>query len=277
MINFENSKYFEAYNQITDIVGKQQPEIAVILGSGLGHFADSIKDKIVLPTKNINLFPKSTVLGHNGNMVFGHVNGKQVLTYQGRIHFYEGYSIEDVVFPVIISHLFGVKKIIITNVSGAVNLTFHPGNIIFIDNHITNPNIEKEIFDLFGMKNNFRKEIYDAKILREISNITDKLGIEFRKGTYFWTTGPSYETPAEIRAMRTIGADMVGMSTVPEVIAAASLDMKIICLSCISNYASGILDEPLTHNAVIDVIEKNNVKISSLLSEIIKLLGTSKN
>ena len=271
MINFENSKYFEAYNQIKDIVGEQKPEIAVILGSGLGHFADSIKDKIVLPTKDINLFPKSTVLGHSGNMVFGNVNGKKVLTYQGRIHFYEGYSIKDVVFPVIISHLFGVKKIIITNVSGAVNLTFHPGNIIFIDNHITNLNIEKEIFDLFGMKNNFRKEIYDAKILKEISNITKKLDIEFLKGTYFWTTGPSYETPAEIRAMRTSGADMVGMSTVPEVIAAASVDMKINCLSCISNYASGILDEPLTHDAVIDVMEKNNVKISSLLSEIIKL------
>ena len=271
MLKPENTKYFEAYNQIKDIVGEQQPEIAIILGSGLGHFADTINDKIIVPTQNIDLYPKSTVPGHSGNMVFGNINGKKILTFQGRIHMYEGYPIKDVVFPVIISHLFGVKKIIITNVSGAINTSFHPGDIMFIDSQITHINIEQEMFELFGQKKTFRQKLYDSEILEEMPKITEKLGIAFCKGTYFWTTGPSYETAAEVKALRKIGADTVGMSTVPEVLVASSLGMRIVSFSCISNYATGISDEILTHKAVIELINKNNVKISHLISEIIKL------
>jgi purine-nucleoside phosphorylase len=270
MITFKNTKYFEAYEQIKSILTEQLPEIAVILGSGLGHFANSINDKIVLQTANINLYPKSTVSGHNGNIVFGHVNGKKVLTFQGRLHLYEGYPFQDIIFPVIISHLFGVKKIIITNVSGAVNFTFHPGDIIFLDGQITNINIEQEMFKLFGTKSIFRQEIFDSKILKEMPNITEKLNIKFKKGSYFWTTGPSYETAAEIRALRKIGADTIGMSTVPESLVANALGMRVVAFSCISNYATGVSNEILTHDSVMKLIEENSTKICFLISQIIK-------
>ena len=271
MINLENTKYFEAYTQIKNIVGEQHPEIVVILGSGLGYFVDNINDKIIIKTENINHYPKSTVAGHSGNLIFGNVSNKKILTFQGRIHLYEGYPFKDVVFPVIISHLFGVKKIIITNVSGSINPSFSPGDIMFVDSQITNINIDQDMFDLFGQKNMFRQQLYDSKILEEAPKITEKLGIKFIRGTYFWTTGPSYETAAEVKALRIIGADTVGMSTVPEVLVAHTLDMRVTCFSCISNYATGTSDEILTHETVIDIVKKNNIKISSLVSEIIKI------
>ncbi len=271
---FENTKYYEVFLQIKERIGDFVPDVCIILGSGLGIFADEIEDKIVVPTAELKNYPRSTVMGHKGNIIFGKINNKYVIAFQGRIHCYEGYKLSEAIFPVVIAHLFNTKILITTNVSGGINSSFKPGDIVFLNNHI-NLTYKNPIRELPSLNDNFfikSKEIYDSNILNTISSVTGKFGVDFKKGTYLWTLGPSYETPAEIQAFKKLGADMVGMSTVPEVISGAYLGMKIVGISLISNYASGISDQKLSHSEVIEISEKNKFTLGSLLKEIIGIL-----
>jgi purine-nucleoside phosphorylase len=270
----ENTKYYKVFQQIKEKIDDFIPEVCLILGSGLGIFAEEIDNKMIFPTSNLSDYPKSTVEGHKGNIIFGKIEKKNVNAFQGRIHFYEGYKLYDTIFPIILANLFGAKTLITTNVSGGINSSFKPGDIIFIDNHI-NFTFKSPIKDLPADNFNSDRshtEFYDTSLLKRISEITEKFGIDFKKGTYLWTLGPSYETPAEIQAFKKLGADMVGMSTVPEVITASHLGMKVIGISLISNYASGISDQKLSHAEVIEISEKNKFKLGSLLKEVIHIL-----
>ncbi|MGC4376428.1 purine-nucleoside phosphorylase [Fictibacillus sp. Mic-4] len=252
---------------------KEKPSIGLILGSGLGILADEIKDPIKIPYREIPEFPVSTVEGHAGQLVIGKLEGKQVIAMQGRFHYYEGYSMEKVTFPVRVMKEIGVSSIIVTNAAGGVNTSFEPGDLMLITDHInnlgTNPLIGPNDNRL-GVRFPDMSEAY-SKELREIARRAAKeLSISLKEGVYVANTGPCYETPAEIRMLRALGADSVGMSTVPEVIVARHAGMKVLGISCISNMAAGILDQPLTHDEVMETTEKVKSNFLSLVKQIVK-------
>lgn len=235
------------------------PKIGLILGSGLGVLADEISNPVKIPYQEIPDFPVSTVEGHAGQLVFGQLSGVEVVTMQGRFHFYEGYSFEKVTFPVRVMKELGVDMLIVTNAAGGVNESFSPGDLMLISDHINNmgsnpligPNDSK-----LGVRFPDMSEAYSKKLRRAAKEIASRLQIEVKEGVYVGNTGPVYETPAEIRMLRTLGGDAVGMSTVPEVIVACHSGLEVLGISCISNMAAGILDQPLTHDEVIETTER---------------------
>lgn len=250
-----------------------QPEIGLILGSGLGVLAEEIEDAIEIPYNEIPDFPVSTVEGHEGQLVIGRLQGKKVITMKGRFHYYEGYSFEKVTFPVRVMIELGVKSLIVTNAAGGVNEGFTPGDLMIITDHINNtggnpligPNDPKQ-----GVRFPDMSTAYSKRYTELAKSVGEKLNIPLKQGVYVGNTGPSYETPAEIRMLRTIGSDAVGMSTVPEVIVARHGDIEVLGISCISNMAAGILDQPLTHYEVIETTEKVKTNFLSLVKEIVK-------
>lgn len=253
-------------------IGDFNPEIGIILGSGLGDFADSF-ESIIVPYNEIPGFQKSSVAGHKGQLVFTEVNGKKVVMMQGRYHFYEGYSMQTVTFPVKIMKKLGVKTLIITNAAGAVSGEFTPGELMFITDHInfmgTNPLIGAND-DTLGTRFPDMSEVYNEELIDLAENIAEKLGISYQKGVYVATTGPSYETPAEIVMFRKLGGNAVGMSTVPEAIVANYCGLKVLGISCLTNYAAGVADCPLNHQEVIDTANRVKESFKNLLSEFIK-------
>ncbi|MGE5632492.1 MAG: purine-nucleoside phosphorylase [Caulobacteraceae bacterium] len=249
------------------------PEIALILGSGLGEMAEIVEDKIIIDYKDIPNFPVSTVQGHKGRLVFGILNGKKVAVMQGRFHFYEGYKMQEVVFPVWVFKALGIKKLIATNAAGGVNTSFKPGDLMIIKDHINFANMNSLIgpnIDDFGPRFPDMSEAYSKKLIETVRKSAEALGIEVKEGTYIYLTGPSYETPAEIRAFRILGADAVGMSTVPEVITANHCGMSAVGISCITNMAAGILDQPLNHHEVMETAEKVKVNFSKLIRKLVE-------
>lgn len=248
----ETKQYIE--NAITD-----KPEVGIILGSGLGFLVEEIQNPVLLPYTNIPHFPVTTVEGHQGQLAIGKFENKSVVMMQGRFHYYEGYSMEDVVYPVRVMSQLGIKNLIITNAAGGVNVDFQPGDLMLINDHINlmgaNPLIGPNIRQ-FGDRFPDMSEAYNLK-LRELARSTAKdLSIQVQEGVYAGVTGPSYETPAEIRYMRIIGADAVGMSTVPEVIVANHMGINVLGISCITNMAAGVLPEKLNHDDVVEVANK---------------------
>jgi len=248
----ETKKYIE--NAITI-----KPEMGIILGSGLGFLVEEIQNPIFLPYNDIPHFPVTTVEGHKGQLVIGKLEGKNVVAMQGRFHYYEGYSMENVVYPVRIMGQMGIENLIITNAAGGVNVNFHPGDLMLIEDHInlmgTNPLIGPNIGQ-FGERFPDMSEAYNLE-LRKLARSTAKdLKICLHEGVYAGVTGPNYETPAEIRYLRTIGADAVGMSTVPEVIAANHMGIRVLGISCITNMAAGVLPEKLNHDEVVETANK---------------------
>ena len=248
----ETKKYIS--NAITD-----EPEIGIILGSGLGFLVEEIQNPILLPYNDIPHFPVTTVEGHKGQLAIGKFENKNVVMMQGRFHYYEGYSMEDVVYPVRVMGQLGIKNLIITNAAGGVNVDFQPGDLMLIKDHINlmgaNPLIGPNIKQ-FGDRFPDMSEAYNP-VLREIAVSTAKdLAINIQDGVYAGVTGPSYETPAEIRYLRTIGADAVGMSTVPEVIIANHMGINVLGISCITNMAAGVLPEKLNHDEVVETANK---------------------
>jgi len=236
-----------------------EPEIGLVLGSGLGMLADLIEQPIVIPYSDIPHFPVSTVEGHAGELVAGQIKGKPVVMMKGRFHLYEGYSVYEVTLPIRAMKAIGVQKLVVTNAAGGINLSYKPGDLMLIRDHINftfrNPLIGPNDNEL-GVRFPDMSEAYSAR-LRGIAQSTAKeLGLPLQEGVYVGLLGPSYETPAEIRMMRTIGADAVGMSTVAEVIAARHAGIEVLGISCISNMAAGILDQPLSHEEVMDTTEK---------------------
>lgn len=249
------------------------PEIGLILGSGLGVLADEIENPVAIPYEDIPHFPVSTVEGHAGQLVFGDLEGKRVVAMQGRFHFYEGYSMEQVTFPVRVLKLIGVETLIVTNAAGACNENFNPGDLMIITDHInffgTSPLIGKNANE-FGTRFPDMSEAYDKQLMKLTEQVASDLGLNVQKGVYFGNTGPTYETPAEVRMARLLGGDVVGMSTVPEVIVARHSDMRVLGISCVSNMAAGILDQPLNHEEVIETTERVRQDFLSLVRGTIK-------
>ena len=253
-------------------IGDFKPEIGIILGSGLGELADEYCD-IAIPYSEIPGFEASTVSGHKSRLVFANINGKKVVMMQGRFHFYEGHSIQKVVFPVKVMKKLGVKTLIVTNAAGGVNPDFKPADLMIITDHINhmgvNPLIGPNDSDM-GERFPDMSEVYTKKYVKLAENIGKKLGIKLQKGVYIALTGPSYETPAEVRMARIIGADAVGMSTVPEAITASWAGMNVIGLSCICNSAAGVSTVGLSHADVIKAAGEAKDKFIKLVKEIIK-------
>ncbi|KXZ21515.1 purine-nucleoside phosphorylase [Bacillus nakamurai] len=238
---------------------KETPKVGLILGSGLGVLADEIEGAVKLTYENIPDFPVSTVEGHAGQLVLGTLEGVQVIAMQGRFHYYEGYSMDQVTFPVRVMKALGVESLIVTNAAGGINTEFRAGDLMIITDHInfmgTNPLIGPNEAD-FGARFPDMSEAYDKQLSSLAEKTANELNIPVQKGVYTAVTGPSYETPAEVRFLRTMGSDAVGMSTVPEVIVANHAGMRVLGISCISNAAAGILDQPLSHDEVMEMTEK---------------------
>jgi purine-nucleoside phosphorylase len=252
-----------------------QPEIALILGSGLGVLADLIENPIVLNYSHIPHFPVSTVEGHAGELVVGTIEGKHVLVMKGRFHAYEGYGQETVSFPVRVMKELGVKTLIVTNAAGGVNTSFQVGDLMVLSDHLNltyrNPLIGPNDADL-GVRFPDMSEAYSRRLRKLAHQVAESQNFTLREGVYAGLLGPTYETPAEIRMLRTLGADSVGMSTVPEVIVARHAGIEVLGFSCISNMAAGILDQPLSHAEVMETTEKVKPIFLKLILGIIKAL-----
>ncbi len=236
-----------------------KPAIGLILGSGLGILADEIKNSHIISYKDIPNFPISTVEGHAGELVIGELMGKQVIALKGRFHYYEGYSMDKVTFPVRVMIALGVEQIIVTNAAGGVNKNFTPGDLMIIEDHINfafdNPLIGPNDNKL-GVRFPDMSQAYNLQLINMAKRVAKKNNIDIKTGVYAFLTGPTYETPAEVKMMGILGADAVGMSTVPEVIAAVHGGIDVLGISCITNMASGILDQPLSHDEVIETTQK---------------------
>ena len=252
---------------------KLRPSVALVLGSGLGAFADSLGGATRIPYKEIPHFPVSTAIGHAGELVVGTIGGVPVAVMAGRVHYYEGYRMEEVVFPVRVLGRFGVKTIILTNAAGSVNVDYKPGELMVIEDHInymgTHPLIGPNDEQL-GPRFYDMSEAYDPALREIAEKACGKAGVPVRRGVYIAFTGPSYETPAEIRMARTLGADAVGMSTVPEVLAARHMGIRVVGISCITNMGAGVLKKKLDHREVLEVGEKVKAGLMDVLGRIIR-------
>ena len=251
-----------------------KPEIGLILGSGLGSFADD-RIEIVgrLPYCEIEAFPVSTVPGHAGQFVFCHLNERRVICMQGRFHFYEGYSMDQLTLPIRVMHQLGMQTLFVTNAAGGINPCYVPGDFMLIHDHInflgTNPLIGSIVEG--GVRFPDMTEVYDKALRQKIREWAKSEDFRLQEGIYLATTGPSFETPAEIRAFATLGADAVGMSTVPEAIVARQLGIRVIGLSCISNAAAGISSGPLTYLEVAETADRVRLEFADLLAGAIAL------
>ena len=263
-----------AFNYISENI-ECEPDTGLILGSGLGVLADEIEETQVISYENIPGFPVSTVDGHAGRLVCGNLAGEYVMTLQGRFHYYEGYEMDEIVLPVRIMKLMGIDRLIITNAAGGINLNFSPGDLMFITDHINmmgdNP-LRGDNQPDFGPRFPDMSEIYSKKLIEIGEKCASDLGIITRRGVYVGVMGPSYETPAEIRYFRAAGADVVGMSTVPEAIVASHMGISVLGISCITNMAAGVLPEPLSHEEVIETAEKVKPKFISLVKNILEVV-----
>jgi len=249
-----------------------RPRIALVLGSGLGGFADSLSDATRIPYAEIPAFPRSTAIGHAGQMVIGKAGGVAVAAMQGRVHLYEGYSAQQVTFPIRVFGRMGIRAVILTNAAGGINLSYSQGALVLIRDHInlqgTNPLVGPND-DHFGVRFPDMTEAY-AKSYREFARAAfAKHGLTLHEGVYAGLLGPSYETPAEIEYLRRIGADLVGMSTVAEVIAARHMGIKVLAISCVTNMAAGILDQPLSHAEVMETGERVKTTFEGLLRAVL--------
>jgi purine-nucleoside phosphorylase len=254
------------------------PKIGLILGSGLGVLADEIENPVKIPYNEIPNFPVSTVEGHAGQLVIGTLKEAKVIAMQGRFHFYEGYSLDKVTAPVRVMKELGVETLIVTNAAGGINESFEAGDLMLITDHInnmgTNPLIGPNDANI-GVRFPDMSESYNRKLRDMSKNIANDLNIKLQEGVYVGNTGPSYETPAEVRALRTLGGDAVGMSTVPEVIIARHAGLNVLGISCISNMAAGILDQPLSHDEVIETTDKVRVNFLKLVKSIVEKIQSS--
>ena len=251
------------------------PEIGIILGSGLGEIADRYCEYSI-PYKDIPGFPSSTIEGHKGQLVFANIENRPVVMMQGRCHYYEGHSMQDITYPIKVMKELGVKTVILTNAAGAVNKTFKPGDLMVITDHINfmgaNPLIGPND-SRFGPRFPDMSEIYNKNLIKIVDAAAKMLKINIKHGVYFASSGPSYETPAEINMARLLGADAAGMSTVPEAIVANYCSMNVIGISCISNYASGVSTKKLSHEEVIQTTneaKEDFIKLILLLLQNVK-------
>ena len=259
-------KWVRAVREVTDFT----PEIGIVLGSGLGDFARLVDRKAEVSYDSLPGFPVSTVAGHAGKLIFGYVRSVPVVVMQGRVHYYEGYSMEQVVAPIRLMGLLGAKKLLLTNAAGGVNTSFTPGDLMLITDHISafvpSP-LRGENPQELGPRFPDMSRVYDKEMGRAVLEAGEKLGESLQQGVYLQWQGPNYETPAEIRMFRTLGADAVGMSTVCEAIAARHMGLRVCAVSCITNMACGILPQPLSHEEVQQTANRVKDKFQALVLE----------
>lgn len=264
-------KCYEDIRRKTDFV----PRVAIILGSGLGDFAENAKVALTVDYSDIEGFPRSTVEGHRGRFVFGTISDVPVVIMQGRVHYYEGYPISDVVLPVRLMRLMGAETLVLTNAAGGINTGFDRGDLMVIRDHISSfvpsPLIGANIESL-GTRFPDMTGVYDSELSGRIVSLAKEMNIPIKEGVYLQTTGPQYETPAEILAYRTLGADAVGMSTACEAIAARHCGYRICGISCISNLAAGMSGHPLTHEEVKETADRVGKDFARLISALVQTL-----
>ena len=267
----KDEKVREAADYIRRFV-KDMPKLAVVLGSGLGKLAQDVTNAGIIPYSDIPYWPRSTAPGHAGRLVIGSLYGLPSAVMQGRCHYYEGYSMSEVTFPVRVFHELGIESIILTNASGGINENIAPGSLVAIEDHINymgnNPLIGDNVDD-WGPRFPDMTWAYDRDFLEILLKSSKKCGVPVTKGIYIAFSGPSFETPAEIRMASRMGADIVGMSTVPEVIAANHMSMRVCGISCVANYAAGIKDAKLTHEEVLSAVESASGAMCDLLATFI--------
>lgn len=262
-------KVSECYESIKDKI-PFVPKVALVLGSGLGNYADTMEIKAEISYREIKNFPVSTVPGHEGKFIFGYVKEIPVVCMKGRVHYYEGYPVTEVVLPARLMRMMGAEILFLTNASGGINQEFGAGSFMLITDHIScfapNPLIGQNIDEL-GCRFPDMSKIYDPKLNQIIRNTAKKYGIPLKEGVYVQLTGPSFESPAEIRMLKTLGADAVGMSTVVEAVAANHMGMRICGISCVANLAAGMTDQPLTHDEVQEAAGKAAPLFQKLITE----------
>lgn len=270
MINFKET---ESY--IRERI-KEIPKIAIILGSGLGSLADDIEEKTILPYKDIPHFPTSTVVGHKGELIFGKLQGIPIIAMNGRFHYYEGYNLSETTYPIRIFSLLGVKTLILTNAAGGINETFKKGDLMIINDQLSffaesvlrGPNMDE-----FGNRFIDMSTTYDKEYISILKEIMLEIIGDYHEGVYAYMKGPTYETPAEIRALRTLGADAVGMSTVPEAVVAHHSSIKCAGITCITNMAAGVTNEILSHEDVKETALKTENNFKKVICEFIKRIS----
>lgn len=265
--------------EATDFIRRKSavaPEVGVILGSGLGDVADAVKADAILPYGEIPHAPASSVVGHSGRLILGRVGSLAVAVMQGRVHYYEGYTMEQVLFLARVLGRLGIRKAIVTNAAGGLNTSFSVGDLMLISDHINffgvNP-LRGPNLDELGVRFPDMTEPYSKKLRGLASRVASEKGITLREGVYMGLSGPTYETPAEVRAYRMLGADAVGMSTIPEVVALAHMGIEVLGISCITNMASGILPQKLTHQEVLDTTASVREHFAGLVLGVLKELG----
>jgi purine-nucleoside phosphorylase len=255
-----------------------RPRIGLVLGSGLGGFADSLSDATRIPFADIPAFPRSTAIGHAGQMAIGKSGALPVAVMQGRVHLYEGYSAEQVAFPMRVFGRMGIHAVILTNAAGGINLNYQQGALVLIRDHInlqgTNP-LAGPNDDRFGVRFPDMTHAYNKQYRAIAQEEAAKLGMTLHEGVYAALLGPSYETPAEINYLRIIGADLVGMSTAFEVIAAGHMGISVLAISCVTNMAAGILDQPLSHQEVIETGERVKTSFEALLRRVLPRMASN--
>ena len=270
---FEYNDYVQSANYIKEKMNGRNPKIAIVLGSGLGIISEEIEDKLVINYKEIPNFPVSTVAGHAGELIIGKLAGKEVIAMNGRFHYYEGYDLKEATFPVRVFKLLGIETLVLTNAAGGINTSYNAGEFMVINDHLSffaesvlrGPNLEEFGERFIDMSETYNKELSEK--MREI--IEEKAGVA-HVGVYAYMKGPTYETPAEIRALRTMGADAVGMSTAPEAVVAHHAGINTVAVSCITNMAAGVLDEKLSHEDVKNTADKVKHTFKQIIKEFIE-------
>jgi len=265
--------YKEAAEYIKQKIGDRNPDTAIVLGSGLGVLKDEIENKIVIKYEDIPEFPISTVEGHAGELIIGELSGKSIIAMNGRFHYYEGYHIKQTVFPIRVFSLLGVKKIILTNAAGGINTNIKEGSFMVINDHLsffTESVLRGKNEDEFGIRFPDMSEVYDKEEVEKMKLIIEKHTGTVVEGVYAYMKGPCYETPAEIRALRILGADAVGMSTVPEAIVARHSGMKVVAVSCITNMAAGVTNKKLSHEEVKATADRVKGEFKEIIKEYLK-------
>ena len=272
---------YEDYKKSADYIREKLdtlPNVAIILGSGLGNYAERLVNQKIIKYEDIPNFPKSTVYNHKGELVYGEIiddetdEKRAVLLMNGRFHYYEGYSMEETAYPIGVFYLLGINKIIITNATGGINRTFKPGDLVCVYDHIkfaAESPVRGANIPEFGARFFDMQSVYSKDYIALAKECALKQGIVLKDGVYAYMSGPQYETPAEIRMLGALGADLVGMSTIAEVIQAAQCGMKVLCISCVSNYAAGMTNEPITHEEVVTIGEEISHKFKRLVDAIL--------
>lgn len=273
MFNYE--KYKESADYIKEKIGDLNPKIAIILGSGLGVLKEEFEEKIVIKYNEIPNFPISTVEGHAGELIIGKLSGTEIIAMNGRFHYYEGYDLKETTFPERVFKLMGIEKLIITNAAGGVNKEYVAGDFMVINDYLSffaESVLRGKNLEEFGDRFPDMSETFDKDLTKKLKEVINKYTGRAQEGVYAYMKGPTFETPAEIRALRTLGADAVGMSTVPEAVVAHHCGIKCVGVSCITNMAAGVLDEKLSYDDVNQTAEKVKTKFKEIIKEYISII-----